>query len=186
MKIYEIGVGEPNVCRTTGYQLGDFRNTEHQCVLFEPNPGTFFKNLEILSNEKNYKIYNCAVGNKTTPIRFYLAGDSSFVEGTESPEKNHKPNCESFLNFVDVMMVDMASIDPGDINILLLDCEGSEYNVLVNMKSRPSKIYVEMESKGIGYRNPYFTEIMNWMTINGYQHISSIHNGEDYIFELKV
>lgn len=181
MKIYEIGVGEPNVCRTTGYQLGDFRNTEHECVLFEPNPETFVKNLQTLSNEKNYKIYNCAVGDKTCPIRFYLAGDSSFVEGVQSPEKTFKPDCENSLKFVDVMMVDMASVDPGDIDILLLDCEGSEYQVLVNMKSRPSKIYIEMQSRGVHYRNPYFDEIMNWMNSNNYK---VIFEDEDFIFEL--
>jgi FkbM family methyltransferase len=186
MKIYEIGVGEPNVCRTTGYQYGDFRGTEHECVLFEPNPDTFFKNREQVRGHANYKIYNCAVGGETKPITFFLAGDSSFVEGIKSPEVNHKPDCESFLSKVDVIMVDMESIDPGDIDILLLDCEGSEFNVLKNMKSRPSKILIEMESKGVGYINPFFNEIIEWMNINNYTKSGENFNGEDYIFDKKT
>jgi FkbM family methyltransferase len=183
MKIYEIGVDEPNVCRTTGYQYADLRGTDHECVLFEPNPDTFFKNRECLKGHSNYKIYNCAVGSETKPIRFFLAEGSSFVEGIKSPEVNHRPDCELFLPHIDVMMVDMASIDPGDINVLLLDCEGSEFNILKNMRSRPEMIYVEMESKGVGYINPFFNEIIEWMSSNGYFKSGVNFNGEDYIFE---
>jgi FkbM family methyltransferase len=182
MKIYEIGVGEPNVCRTCGYKNEDYRNTDNECFLYEPNPETFKRNKDVLSGHSNFHIKNCAVGDKNGKITLCLAGDSSFVSGTHSPEINHRNDYENYCRKVEVDMVDIRDIDNGDIDILLLDTEGCEYDIIKNLKSRPKKIVVEMQSIGVGYRNPHFDEIVNWMKENGYVHESSDALNEDFTY----
>ena len=47
------------------------------------------------------------------------------------------------------------------------------------------------ETFGVGYKNPHFDEIMQWMNENNYEIINNVWNpqgqpiGEDYIFQLK-
>ena len=186
MKVFEIGVGHLYHCRTLS-----FIDTDTECWLFEPNP-ICFKELESqLAHKSNFKLFNYAVGSENKECNLCLAGPSSFLEGASSPEKSRNSTAEHDLEKTLIQIKSIQDIDPGDIDILLLDTEGSEFDIIKNLISRPKQISVEMYSFGVGYKNPYFDEIMQWMNENNYEIINNVWNpqgkpiGEDYIFQLK-
>jgi FkbM family methyltransferase len=186
MKIFEIGVGHLYHCRTK-----QFINTNVECYLFEPNPVCFEELKSALSNYPNFKLFNYAVGSENKTCNLCLAGPSSFLEGISSPQKSYQPNAESELEKVSIEIRSIKEIDNGDIDFLLLDTEGSEFDIIKNLVSRPKQISVEMYSFGVGYKNPHFDDIMNWMNENNYEIVDNTWNpqtqpiGEDYIFQLK-
>ncbi len=63
-------------------------------------------------------------------------------------------------------MIRFCLIDPGNIDILSLDAEGSEYYVLETMKSRPKLIGIETHYQN--YQNPHLNEILSWFKKNKY------------------
>jgi FkbM family methyltransferase len=175
MKIFEIGVGEYWQSRTSHHKGSDI-----ECWLFEPNPISFQELYENLKNEKNFKLFNNAVGSENKEINFFLAKGSSFVEGSSSPELSYNKNCTNELQKVEAQMLDIKDVDDGDIDFLLLDIEGGEYDVIKNLVSRPKQIFVEMYSFGVKYKNPNFDKIMEWMNSNNY---FLLQGGEDFIFQ---
>ena len=178
MKIFEVGVGEYWQSRTLQY-----RNTDTECWLFEPNPISF-KEIEMnLSGYKNFKLFNCALGSENKNINFFLAKGSSFIEGIKSPEIAHDIESEKHLTKVIVEMKDIKIFDQGDIDVLLLDTEGSEFDIIRSLISRPRDILVEMYSFGVKYKNPYFDEITEWMNANNYK---AIHEHEDFHFRRQI
>jgi FkbM family methyltransferase len=175
MKIFEIGVGEFNQCRTLNYI-----NTDIECYLFEPNPISFKQIEENLGKYSNFKLFNIALGSENKEGYLYIARGSSFLEGVESPEKTSNSLAEEQLQKEKIEIRDIKDFDDGSIDILLLDTEGSEFDIIKNLISRPKQIIVEMYSFGVGYKNPYFDQIMNWMLNNNYK---LINQHEDFVFE---
>lgn len=53
MKIFEIGVGNPSICRTAN-------ESNNECWLFEANPEIYNQLVASYGNRKNFKIFNCA------------------------------------------------------------------------------------------------------------------------------
>jgi FkbM family methyltransferase len=185
MKIFEIGVGHLHHCRTLQYV-----GTDVECWLFEPNPECFEELSLNLGDKSNFKLFNYALGGESKEIKLFLSGPSSFIEGVNAPEKNNNPNAENTLKSINVKMKSIQEIDAGDIDILLLDTEGSEFDIIKHLKSRPKQISVEMYSFGVKYKNPHFDEIIRWMNENKYEIADNVWNpynqpiGEDYVFEL--
>jgi hypothetical protein len=62
--------------------------------------------------------------------------------------------------------VKFSNIDKGDIDLISIDTEGSEWFVIKNMRSRPS--IIALETQGGIYKNPYISEIKQWMKSNNY------------------
>jgi FkbM family methyltransferase len=177
MKIFEIGVGEYWQCRTLQY-----KNTDVECWLFEPNPISFKEIQRNLSDFNNFKLFNCAIGSENKTTNFFLAKGSSFIEGVTSPEITHNPNSEKLLEKIQIDVKNIKEFDDGDIDVLLLDVEGSEFDIIKSMVSRPKDIVVEMHSFGVKYKNPFFNEIMEWMNSNNY---SIVSEHEDFHFSKK-
>jgi len=177
MKIFEIGVGEYWQCRTLQY-----KNTDVECFLFEPNPESFQEIQQNLSEFKNFKIFNFALGSESKTVNFFLSKGSSFIEGVKSPEIMHDSKSEEKLRKVKVEVKNIKEFDRGDIDVLLLDVEGSEFDIIKSLISRPKDIIVEMYSFGVKYKNPYFDEIMEWMNKNNY---SIMNQHEDFHFHRK-
>ena len=158
MKIFEVGVGEYWQSRTSKYI-----NTDVECWLFEPNPISFSEIYKNLSTYKNFKLFNCALGSQNKKIKLNLAKGASFIEGINAPIASKKD-----FQKVEVEMKSIREFDNGDIDVLLLDIEGGEFDVLKSLLSRPKHIVVEMFSFGVNYVNPYFDEIVEWMNRNNY------------------
>ena len=167
MKIFEIGVGEYWQSRTSRY-IG----TDVECYLFEPNPLSFQGIKENLSHCKNFKLFNYALGEENKQTNFFIAPadrpGSSFLEGVRSPEAVRNRNSEKQLEKIAVEMRDIRLFDSGDIDVVLLDTEGSEFNILKTLVSRPKHIVIEMYSHGVRYVNPNCDEIIGWMKDNNY------------------
>lgn len=174
MKVFEIGVGEIWQCRTAKYI-----NSNVECWLFEPNPRSFENLKEYLDEEKNFKLFNLAIGLEEKICSLVCNHGSSYINGTVSPLFWENNKAREEFESVNVQMKKITDFDKGDIDMLLLDMEGTEYDVLLTMVSRPSIIIIEMELLATNYKNPNYDKILNWMKESGY-HLES--RNEDFIF----
>lgn len=176
MKVFEIGVGPAETCRAAMIENAT------SFYLFEPDIHSF-RGLDVLFRDKaNWHVFNVAVGCETKLTQLYQKSGSSFIAGTRAPEVCHNPRAEQVLQPRSVTVVAMRDIDPGDIDVLLLDTEGGEYPVLRDMVSRPKEIVIEMHSFGSNYTNPHYNEILEWCSAAGYELTATSDNGEDYTF----
>ena len=99
----------------------------------------------------------------------YLLEDCSFVKDFASPVQKNKDIVE-VLNKAAVVKVHSKTIDQfdtGDIDLLLLDCEGVEWFTLKRLISRPKLIIIETHVDD-EYLNPYLNEILLWMWKHDY------------------
>jgi FkbM family methyltransferase len=179
MNVFEIGVGNPNICRT-GHDLSN------ECWLFEANPHIYQQLVQAYGNRKNFHIHNIAIADYDGEIEFSCNGDSSYISDVRSPAsfgskeyldtfEKIKVQCKRICNFEKEIKID----------ILLLDMEGAEYFVLKHLISRPKSIIIEMQSSNRAYINPYYNEILKWLNENKYELKGKNNIEEDWIFEKK-
>lgn len=148
-------------CLSEGWDEGDFQTT-WPAVSAKPHqhPGVIGPNLRVVNA--------AVVGEKREPtVTFYECNASSYVAGVNSPARQN----DGFQEGVDkrsytVPAITMDEIDNGQVDVLLSDTEGSEYYCLLNLKSRPKVIVLELY--GQGYINPKIHEIAHWMLREGY------------------
>jgi len=118
--------------------------------------------------------------NPDAPASAYLES----LPGSPYLSREAAGRAEKLLS-VRVETVPFSHIDDGTIDGLSVDTEGAEWFVLKTMKSRPAVISVEMEGPN-GYKNPYCTEIEDWVAANGYvRHSVELAYGyvrTDYIY----
>ena len=164
--IFEIGVGQINTCRT-------IKQIERgvKVVMFEPNPDNYKELSAVLSNRPNVKIHNIALSDFNGETEMVLDGDSSYLTGVASPSSVSLSQEETGRKKrVKVPVMTLDAFDMGDIDLLLLDTEGSEFNILSKMISRPRAISIEteMHNSSVNYTNPNLDKIKAWMAENGY------------------
>ena len=169
-KIFEIGVGEINSCRTK-----IFWDSGIECHLFEPNPILYKDLIDKSKNYKNVHVYNLAITNKSGEEEILLINNCSYIDGIESPMiLNHGINTE-YTESVEKVKIKTETIDKfdtGDIDILLIDTEGCEWFVLEKLISRPKQIAIETNTLGQNGNliyNKYIDKILFWMWKNNYQ-----------------
>lgn len=166
--VFEIGVGELNVCRTR-----QFWGTNIECHLFEPHPRMYNDLKNASQIYPNVKTYHLGISNKKGEAELYLANNCSFVDGIDAPvvvqnvTKDDYKNWEKFIIKLDTI----DKYDKGNIDLLLLDMEGSEWFVLEKLISRPQIIYIEthIPLNSPPYLNKYMDKILFWMWENNYQ-----------------
>lgn len=146
-------------CLANGYEDGDFRESwpHHDAPPFA-HPG--------LGHHPNISVVHAAIADKTGETVLFEVNASSYIGGIDSPARvndGFKENADD-ARVVPAMTID--EIDDGTIDVLLADCEGSEWFCLKHLKSRPRLIIFELS--GQGYVNPYAKEILDWMTREGY------------------
>ena len=91
------------------------------------------------------------------------------------------PIRNSFQEFNEVLEVDavkFSEIDPGNIDVLLADCEGSEIHLLNHLVSKPKLIYVE--SAPTDFTKPKKEELHKWLEENNYIFVA--HDDNDDLF----
>jgi FkbM family methyltransferase len=165
--IWEIGVGNPDICRTKHYLGSDI-----QLRLFEVNPKTYEELESRYGSYHNVRIYNYGLYDKNDYIEFLEDGDSTcsaevaaptFVLGTPKMGSEWvaaKPRVRMFVR-------DMAEVDPGDIDVALIDTEGCEYKIISRMTSRPR--FMSVESHNEWYRTPNYEKLLDWLKENNYK-----------------
>lgn len=162
-------------CLTEGWNENDFKETWTPQNMIAPPPP--YQNLG-LKQYKNVQVINAAITDKNGPIKLYERNSSTFVEGVKSPARVNDGYQENDKDAYIVNGLTIDKIDDGEIDVLLSDTEGCEWFCIKNLISRPKLIVLEL--RGQGYVNPYFNQIMDWMTINRYAIVG--YNQTDFFF----
>lgn len=148
-------------CLAKGYPQGAFRQTWPQTT---PPPYLY-----PAVTGSNLQIVHAAVADHNGTIKLYERDASTFVGGVNSPARQNDGYSEREKDAYEVPAVTIDRLDDGQVDVLLADCEGSEWFCLKGLISRPRLIVLEL--KGGGYRNPFRAEIDAWMTENGYRQV---------------
>jgi hypothetical protein len=172
--VFEVGVGSSRFCKTRKYWSGGI-----ECHIFEPHPYFYKKiTLEALSFP-NVKTYNFGILDKNGEHELYLINNCSFFKGVDSPFNfgiNNSSEVQGGNSNLEVMYstdkvwANVATIDrfdKGNIDILFLDMEGSEFFALLHLVSRPILISLRYHYQG-GYNYNYGQYINGWLQQNNY------------------
>jgi len=117
---------------------------------------------------KNTTLHCYAVSNFEGMITLCMAGPSTFnAAQNEAPAINHDGIDKHSLATITVNCRNFAGVDPGDYDLVSIDTEGSEFDVLSVMVSRPRVIAIETQSRD--YVNPKLGAITDWMVANNYK-----------------
>lgn len=153
--VCEVGIGPRDISMLPFFRPG--KNCQ-RLIGVEPNP-------EFLSWAKGLagiELFPVAVAGASGRARLLLNGGSSFIDGSWSPTPS--PNGKS----IEVETLPFSEIDPGDIDVLNLDCEGGEWAALSQMKSSPRLIGVE-----VWRGNPDGAKILDWLGSRRYAPVFS-------------
>lgn len=164
----EVGVGPPSMA----YAHLVWNDPNVEVLAFEPHPEYYAAVSEAAGLRPNVTIHNVAIGDENGQMDLITEGTSSSLVGVASPFAQHyrKPDAEKPKVKVEVRRI--SEYDHGQIDILRVDTEGSEWWTLKHLVSRPRQIVVETHNDLATYINPYLYEIMEWATQNGYRLIS--------------
>ena len=134
---------------------------------------------------ENVEIHEVAVADFNGKEKFYtddlLASFSGSVMRWDIESVLKCPMRNGFQEFNNVLEVDaikFSEIDPGNIDVLLADCEGSEVHLLNHLVSRPKLIYVE--SAPTDFTNPKKEQLHEWFKENDYIFVQ--HDDNDDLF----
>ena len=165
----EVGVNTPSKCR-----LRNFENSNR--ILVEPLPDC----AELLRNEIfPATVLELAIGNKIGKSAFVSNCQLSRISDTNvSPASYRRIGQETTI---EVQVVPFCHIDPGNIDVLLIDTEGSEWEVFRTMISKPKIIVVETHSVKSKYRNSNLALIEMWFKTNGYGKIRGDSSDSWYV-----
>lgn len=168
MKIFEVGVGNPSVCRTA-------KETTNECWLFEPNPFAYAQLVDMLHHRGNFKILNYAIGDFNGKIDIYLNDNFSFLKNIQSPTTVQSFSEGSIsLETRQVNCYKIDYFDDGKIDHLILDMEGAEWFALKYLLSRPQFIDIKLSDSSKNYTNPYIEQIAEWLVVNNYKPIDNM------------
>lgn len=167
--ICEVGTGGLRVCKASHY-IGD---NDVKVMLFDPIT-EYCNEINMFCQAKgatNTEINNCCLYDYDGKVDIYENGEASMIKEIDGP--NIKSDyilddkaSNGFNRLVQKDCFRMSKFDKGNIDVLFLDTEGSEWFVLKHLISRPTIITIEMKMGE--YINPYLKEIQQWMQINNY------------------
>lgn len=168
--VWEVGANHPNQVHVAPL-IGDAERVE----LFEPHPYYAEELRKFFGTGGKVTVHEVALSDQRGPRLLRDDGCSSYLDGVASPRASvgNEPS-----NKVTVICRTVDYYDRGDIELLAIDTEGSEWHVIKGLVSRPWLICVEMGWQH--YRNPYAEEIRNWMGLQGYRMVET--DGQDEVF----
>jgi len=137
-KVAEVGVYLPSTSNIINFILDKLPT-----ILVEPEPRSINAIKSYFDPKLDITLFPFAVYDKSCELEMTNAEASTFVsELTESPAIIND-GLTSSKDIFKVKAVTFNEIDPGDIELLSIDIEGSEWFVLKHMKSRPDVISIE-------------------------------------------
>ncbi len=171
--VCEVGVYLPETSNVI-----DFIKDGIRATLVEADPETVEK-IRAYFKGYNIQLHPCAVWERNGTIKLSKAQASTFVSELKSSPaiENDRYEIKESETF-EVSCKAFSEIDTGDIDLLSIDIEGSEWFVIKHLISRPKTISVETHGKY--YTNPYIHEIKKWMQDNDY--ITWYKDGSDTVF----
>lgn len=160
--VAEVGVWHPETSN-----IYDYIKMGVRCTLVEPDP----KSIELIrthfSKHDNITLHPVAIFDFNGKVELSQRAASTFVSSlTSSPALVNDQYQVDPSDSFEVEAKTFDKIDEGDIDLLSIDIEGSEWFVIKHMRSRPTVI--SLETHGAIYINPYLGEILEWMKKNGY------------------
>ncbi len=159
-------VGEAGVYLPEYSNIIDFIRQGIRATLIEADPETVEK-IRAYYRDYNVTVFPFAVWDNDGFITLSKAHASTFVTSLAgSPaivnDSYRVKESETFR----VACKKFSELDDGQIDLLSIDIEGSEWYVIKYLVSRPRIISVETHGKY--YTNPFISEILSWMRGQGY------------------
>lgn len=177
-KICQIGAAN-----SENLEYMEFIENGSKALLFEPNPPSYEELKNKFSYHPNISIFKIGIYNKSGKFKFDEdIGCTSISEIAKTPIKCssvEKPSGRFFYG----ECAKISGFDDGDIDLLLIDTEGSEFECIQHLISRPVLICIETHYIYSSYINPNIEKIYAWMTLNNYCKIAQ--NESDTIFMSK-
>jgi len=160
--VAEVGVWHPNTSNIFRYIKDGVKAT-----LVEPD----IESIELIKNKfnaNNVTLHEVAVCDFDGEVELCKRGSSTFVSNLPSSPALVNDDCnvsesDSFI----AKAIKFSEIDDGTIELLSIDTEGCEWFVIKNMISRP--VVISIETHGGIYKNPYFSELQEWLESNNYR-----------------
>jgi len=168
--IWEVGANHPNQVHVAPL-IGDAWSVQ----LFEPHPYFAGELRKHFAAENKVTLHEVALSDPNGPRVLRDDGCSSYLDGVASPRASVgvPPG-----GTVGVLCRTVDYYDRGDIDLLAIDTEGSEWPVIKGLVSRPRLICVEMGWQH--YLNPHADEIRVWMNAKGYRLAET--DGQDEVY----
>ena len=162
-KVCEVGVYLPETSN-----IIDFIKQGKETILIEPEPNSIQAIESYFQNYNNVTLVPVAIYKYNGILTLSKAEASTFVSDLPASPAliNDHYQIDDKKN-IDVECKLFSTIDKGDIDLLSIDTEGSEWYVLSTMISRPKIISIETHGKF--YINPFLKEIKNWLIENDYE-----------------
>ncbi|MFW2332027.1 MAG: FkbM family methyltransferase [Nitrospinota bacterium] len=160
--VVEVGVWHPE-----SSNIYRFIEDGLKTALVEPDP----KSIELIKAKwgdyKNVRLYEVAIADFEGEIQLCQKGSSTFASSlTNSPAlANDNCNIQELEKFM-ARSVKFSSIDDGNIDLISIDTEGSEWFVIKDMVSRPT--IISIETHGELYINPYINQLKEWLDNQNY------------------
>lgn len=162
-KVCEVGVYLPETSN-----IIDFINQGKDSILVEPEPKSIEAINSYFKTYNNITLFPIAIYKENGQITLSKAEASTFLTNLpSSPALINDNYTINDLNNIEVECKVFSDIDKGDIDLLSIDTEGSEWYVLLTMISRPKIISIETHGKF--YLNPFLKEINEWIKENNYE-----------------
>lgn len=162
-KVCEVGVYLPETSN-----IIDFIKEGKETILVEPEPNSIQAIKSYFQDYSNVTLIPVAIYKHNGTLTLAKAEASTFVSDLPmSPALINDQYQIDVNKNIDVECKVFSDIDEGDIDLLSIDTEGSEWYVLLTMVSRPKIISIETHGKF--YVNPFLKDIKNWMKENDYQ-----------------
>jgi len=162
-KVCEVGVYLPETSN-----IIDFIKEGKETILVEPEPNSIQAIKSYFQDYSNVTLIPVAIYKHNGTLTLAKAEASTFVSDLPmSPALINDQYQIDVNKNIDVECKVFSDIDEGDIDLLSIDTEGSEWYVLLTMVSRPKIISIETHGKF--YINPFLKDIKNWMKENDYQ-----------------
>lgn len=137
-----------------GANIGGFsmayNNVFDEIIFYEANTPTFKKAIENTKKFTNVKGYNLAVMDKSdldVKLMNHYSNDDGSVSCSPTITENNNPDWNGVIGYIKTISLEdiLKSIGNRRINFLKMDCENSEYEILLNKDlSRIDHISMEL------------------------------------------
>tara|TARA_A100001011_G_scaffold340607_1_gene372887 strand:- start:819 stop:1505 length:687 start_codon:yes stop_codon:yes gene_type:complete len=175
--VCEVGVWHPKTSNIKYYIEKNIKS-----LLIEPDPESIALIKKEWGERKNLTLKTVACTDFEGTIDLHKAGSSSFVSSTKNSPAMVNDSYDIRNNIsTKVDAKKFSSEDPGDIDLISIDIEGSEWFVIKHMLSRPDVISIE--THGGYYINPHIEDIKNWM--DEYNYVLWFKDNSDSVYVKK-
>ncbi len=143
--LYSCHISESDIVVEAGANMGIgtqiLSDLSAKVYAFEPNPYSFRLLKHFARNAKNVVLFNTALGDHLGQAWLHLGYDASLSSAADSLKKM------SGVRYTNAVKVSMTTIDSNNLNpaptCFVLDCEGSEVEVLLGGEKRISSKLVK-------------------------------------------